>query len=116
MTMIRHFLCTVTIAAGLAAGALTTSVAPASAIGGLMGNGGGAPSCVVGFAAIQQLDWLLKCQRTVPVALMGVAVTQANNANCNTSSYWNYGPNTTTQVNRGRGTATVTYICGHVEG
>ena len=113
--MNRHFLCSMTVALGLAAGALTTSIAPsAAAIGGLLGNSG-APSCIAGFATIQQLDWLLKCQKTVPITHMGVAVTEANNANCNTSRYWNYGPDTTAQVNRARGTATVTYICGHVE-
>ena len=73
-----------------------------------------APTCVFGFSTVQSLNWLLKCRKTVPTAQLGTAVTQAQNANCNTSNYWNYGPNVTTAIDGGN--ATVEYLCGHVEG
>lgn len=49
-------------------------------------------------------------------AQKGVALTEASNANCNFNSYWNCGPAVTAETNRARGTATIRYKCGHVEG
>lgn len=87
-----------------ATGAVTTTVTPAAAT----------PVCVAGFSTIQNLNWLLRCRKTVPVGLIGVTVTQANNAVCRTDNYWNFGPKVTTSIT-GR-LAVVEYICGHVEG
>jgi len=75
-----------------------------------------APYCEFGFSTEQQTGWLLKCRKIVPVLQKGVALTQAGNANCNTDSYWNYGPAVTAKHLAGNHFVVVRYTCGHVEG
>ena len=74
------------------------------------------PVCVAGFQTEQKKSWILKCKRTVPLVQKGVALTQAGNANCNTSNYGNFGPSVTAVHLAGNTLVTVRYICGHVEG
>jgi hypothetical protein len=73
------------------------------------------PACIPGFTTLQLETWLLRCRKIVPIAQKGVALTEANNVNCNFNSYWNYGPAVTAETNRARGTSTIRYKCGHVE-
>ena|SRR5687768_14062384 len=75
-----------------------------------------APTCVPGFASAASTDWLLQCTKTVPIAQKGVALTEAHNATCTTDRYWNFGPKVEAVTHRARGTVTVSYTCGHVEG
>jgi hypothetical protein len=74
------------------------------------------PTCVTGFQTVEKKSWILKCKKTVPLLQKGVALTQAGNANCNTSNYWNFGPSVTAQHLAGNTLVTVRYTCGHVEG
>ena len=74
------------------------------------------PVCVAGFLTAQKTSWLLVCQKTVPVAQKGVALTQAGNAVCTTERYWNFGPKVEAKAGAGAGTVKVIYTCGHVEG
>ncbi|MGD9739374.1 MAG: hypothetical protein AB7O56_00900 [Bauldia sp.] len=95
--------------------AVGSAAAPSMAGGPVFGAPAAAsPVCLPGFATIQQLNWLLRCRAVVPAAQAAATAAQAANANCNPNRYWNYGPNVTTTY--GRSTATVEYICGHVEG
>lgn len=73
------------------------------------------PVCVSGFQTVQKKSWILKCSKTVPIALKGTALTQAYNANCNTNAYWNFGPAVTATTPM-PGFSKVSYTCGHVEG
>ena len=98
--------------AGLALVTLTS----ASAFFALTQPAAAAPSCQFGFSTVAKNGWLLKCSKTVPMSQKGVALTQANNANCNTDSYWNYGPAVTAKHNRRNTHVAVGYTCGHVEG
>lgn len=72
------------------------------------------PVCVPGFATVQKTSWLLKCSKTVPIALKGVALTEAGNAHCTTERYWNFGPKVSAE-HLSRTAVRVSYICGHVE-
>jgi hypothetical protein len=74
------------------------------------------PTCTSGFQTEQKKSWILKCKKTVPMAQKGVALTQAGNANCTTSAYWNFGPSVTANHLPGNQMVTVRYTCGHVEG
>jgi hypothetical protein len=74
------------------------------------------PTCVTGFSTIEKKSWLLRCRRTVPLALKGVALTQAGNAVCNTTPYWNFGPQVTATHINNNTQVRVDYKCGHVEG
>lgn len=74
------------------------------------------PVCQFGFSTVQKTGWLLKCRKTVPLLQKGVALTEANNANCKTNSYWNFGPAVTATHLPGNRRVTVRYTCGHVEG
>lgn len=93
------------IAASAAAYALLTGPAAAAA-----------PVCQFGFETEVKNNWLLKCRKTVPLALKGMALTEANNADCKTDSYWNFGPAVTAEHIRRNSMVTVRYTCGHVEG
>lgn len=73
------------------------------------------PACIHGFTTLQKETWILRCRKIVPIAQKNAALMQANNANCNFTSYWNYGPEVTSEIDRARGTATIRYKCGHVE-
>lgn len=75
-----------------------------------------APVCEFGFQTVLKKSWILKCSKMAPMAQKGVLLTQANNANCNTDSYWNYGPQVTAQHLRRNTVVKVGYTCGHVEG
>ena len=61
-----------------------------------------APICEFGFQTVQQESWILRCRKTAPMSQKGVLLTEANNANCNTDSYWNFGPKVTAQHLRAR--------------
>ncbi len=74
------------------------------------------PVCTAGFQTVQKTSGLLKCKRTVPMAQKGVALTQAQTAQCKTNSYWNYGPAITAKHSPANLRVTVRYTCGHVEG
>lgn len=74
------------------------------------------PSCAPGFQTEQKQSWILKCKKTVRVAQKGVALTQAQTAQCKTDSYWNYGPAVTAKHGPANVFVTVRYTCGHVEG
>jgi hypothetical protein len=74
------------------------------------------PVCQFGFLTDVKNSWLLKCKKTVPLLQKGVALTQAGNANCNTNSYWNFGPAVTATHLPGNILVLVRYTCGHVEG
>jgi hypothetical protein len=87
--------------------ALLASSAPAAAAD---------PVCQFGFQTDEKKSWLLKCKKTVPLLQKGVALTEAGNANCNTNSYWNFGPAVTAEHIRRNTMVTVRYTCGHVEG
>lgn len=50
------------------------------------------PNCVAGFQTVQKSASILKCRKTVPMAQKGVALTQAQTAQCQVDSYWNFGP------------------------
>ena len=73
------------------------------------------PACIPGFTTLQKETWILRCRKIVPLPQKNAALTQANNANCSFTSYWNYGPEVTSEINRARRTATIRYKCGHVE-
>lgn len=73
------------------------------------------PACIPGFTTLQKETWILRCRKIVPLPQQNAAFVQANNANCNFTSYWNYGPDVTSEINRARRTATIRYKCGHVE-
>ena len=95
--------------AALAFAAISASAklsAPASA----------APVCEFGFQTVQKKSWILKCRKTGPMAHKGMLLTQANNANCTTDSYWNFGPKVSATHLRRNTLVRVEYICGHVEG
>jgi len=103
--------------------AFSAASVPSSAGNALIGGGAvfGGPSvqdpvCAPGFITVTKTSWLLRCRTVVPIAQYGVALTTAQTAVCNTWSYWNYGPNATGSIQQSRGTATVEYVCGHVEG
>lgn len=109
--------------AGAALLAFSAAAGPSSAGNALLGGapvfGGPSvqdPVCAPGFITIQKASWILRCRTVVPIAQYGVALTTAQNAVCNTWSYWNYGPAATGSIQQSRGTATVEYTCGHVEG
>ena len=74
------------------------------------------PFCENGFNTLDKKSWILKCGKTVPVLQKGVWLTHAYNANCNTSTYWNFGPSVTAKHLPGNILVRITYICGHVEG
>lgn len=74
------------------------------------------PVCQFGFQTVEKKNWILKCRKTAPMAQKGVLLTEAGNANCKTSRYWNFGPKVTAQHLRRNTMVRVEYICGHVEG
>ena len=74
------------------------------------------PVCQFGFQTVVQENWILKCRKTAPMAQKGVLLTEAGNASCNTSRYWNFGPKVTAQHLRRNTMVRVEYLCGHVEG
>ena len=74
------------------------------------------PVCQFGFQTVEKKSWILKCRKTAPMAQKGVLLTEAGNANCKTSRYWNFGPKVSAQHLRGNTMVRVEYICGHVEG
>ena len=74
------------------------------------------PSCAPGFQTVQKSASILKCRKTVPMAQKGVALTQAETAQCQVNSYWNFGPSVTAKHGAGNVLVTVRYTCGHVEG
>lgn len=74
------------------------------------------PVCEFGFQTVEKKSWLLRCSKTAPMSQKGVLLTQANNANCNTDRYWNFGPKVTAQHLRRNTIVKVDYLCGHVEG
>jgi hypothetical protein len=74
------------------------------------------PVCESGFQTVQKKSWILKCSKTAPMSQKGVLLTQAYNANCNTSSYWNFGPKVDAEHLRRNTMVKVDYTCGHVEG
>jgi hypothetical protein len=73
------------------------------------------PVCEFGFQTIEKKNYILRCSKTAPMSQKGVLLTQANNANCNTSSYWNFGPKVTAQHLRRNTAVRVDYMCGHAE-
>jgi hypothetical protein len=73
------------------------------------------PACIPGFTTLQKETWILRCRKIVPLPQQNASLVQANKADCNFTSYWNYGPEVTSEINRARGTATIRYKCGHVE-
>ncbi|MCW5696294.1 MAG: hypothetical protein KIS96_06105 [Bauldia sp.] len=107
--------------AGAALLAFSAVATPSSANNAMIGGAPvfGAPQvvdpvCLPGFVTVQKLSWILRCRAVVPQAQAAATVAQAQGANCNTWSYWNYGPAVTSSAMRG--SVTVEYICGHVEG
>ena len=74
------------------------------------------PVCESGFQTEQKQASILKCKKTVRMAQNGVALTQAQNAQCQTDSYWNYGPAVSAKHGPANALVTVRYTCGHVEG
>jgi hypothetical protein len=74
------------------------------------------PNCVAGFQTVQKSASILKCKKTVPVIQKGVALTQAQTAQCQVDSYWNFGPAVTANHHPANVLVTVRYTCGHVEG
>jgi hypothetical protein len=74
------------------------------------------PVCAPGFQTVQKQASILKCKKTVPVIQKGVALTQAQTAQCKVNSYWNYGPAVTAKHGPANVLVTVRYTCGHVEG
>jgi hypothetical protein len=74
------------------------------------------PSCKPGFQTVQKSASILKCRKTVPMAQKGVALTEAQTAQCQVNSYWNYGPAVTAKHRLANTQVTVRYTCGHVEG
>ena len=74
------------------------------------------PTCQPGFKTEQKSASILKCKKTVRIAQKGVALTQAQTAQCQTDSYWNYGPAVTAKHGPANVLVTVRYTCGHVEG
>ncbi|MEP9388070.1 hypothetical protein [Mesorhizobium sp. KR9-304] len=75
-----------------------------------------APVCAPGFQTVQKQASILKCRKTVPMAQKGVALTQAQTAQCQVDSYWNYGPAVSANHHPANILVTVRYTCGHVEG
>jgi len=94
------------LAAFVSTGALVALAGPASAA---------EPACIAGFTTLQKETWILRCRKIVPLPQQNAAFVQANNADCNFTSYWNYGPKVTSEINRARRTATIRYTCGHIE-
>jgi hypothetical protein len=74
------------------------------------------PVCASGFQTEQKQASILKCKKRVPMAQKGVALTQAETAQCQVDSYWNYGPAVTAKHGPANQFVTVRYTCGHVEG
>lgn len=74
------------------------------------------PSCESGFTTEHKSASILKCKKTVRIVQKGVALTQAQTAQCQTDSYWNYGPAVTAKHGPANVLVTVRYTCGHVEG
>jgi hypothetical protein len=74
------------------------------------------PSCESGFTTEHKSASILKCKKTVRMVNKGVALTQAQTAQCQTDSYWNYGPAVTAKHGPANRFVTVRYTCGHVEG
>jgi hypothetical protein len=74
------------------------------------------PVCRPGFQQVEKNSYILKCKKTVQMSQKGVALTLAQTAVCNTSSYWNFGPAVTAQHGPANVLVTVRYTCGHVEG
>lgn len=105
LTMLRHSLPLLALLTSLAGTATLSSPATAAD-----------PVCIPGFFTAQKTSWLLVCQKTVPMAQKGVALTQAGNAVCTTEPYWNFGPKVEAKAGAARGTVKVIYTCGHVEG
>lgn len=95
------------LAAATAASAYFVPTSPATAAD---------PVCEFGFQTVMKKSWILKCSKTAPISQKGVLLTQANNANCNTNSYWNFGPKVDAQHLRRNILVKVEYTCGHVEG
>lgn len=75
-----------------------------------------APVCASGFKTEEKKSYVLKCAKTVRMAQKGVALTQAQTAQCQVDSYWNYGPAVTAKHGPANKLVTVRYTCGHVEG
>lgn len=74
------------------------------------------PNCVAGFQTEHKSASILKCKKTVRMAQKGVALTQAQTAQCQINSYWNYGPAVSAKHGPANRLVTVRYTCGHVEG
>jgi hypothetical protein len=74
------------------------------------------PVCAAGFQTVEKKNWILKCRKTVPMAQKGVALTQAQTAQCKVNSYWNFGPSVTANHGPANVLVTVRYTCGHVAG
>lgn len=74
------------------------------------------PVCQFGFQTIEKKNWILKCSKTAPMAQKGMLLTEANNANCKTSRYWNFGPKVSAEHLNRNTMVRVDYTCGHVEG
>lgn len=74
------------------------------------------PVCLSGFQTEHKSASILKCKKKVPVIQKGVALTQAQTAQCQVDSYWNYGPAVTAQHGPANVFVTVRYTCGHAEG
>lgn len=74
------------------------------------------PTCAPGFTTEHKSASILKCKKTVRVVKKGVALTEAQNAQCQVNSYWNYGPAVTAKHGAANALVTVRYTCGHVEG
>ncbi|MEO8669127.1 MAG: hypothetical protein ABI399_11465 [Bauldia sp.] len=106
--MTRHFaLAALAFAVAASSLAIDTAVTPAKAAD---------PVCVAGFQKIEKKSWILRCRKTVPLVQKGVALTQAGNAVCNTTAYWNFGPQVTATHINNNTQVRVDYKCGHVEG
>lgn len=89
---------------------------PASPSVILRGNGPAtAPHCEFGFQTQQQTGWLLICRKIVAPELKNLTLAQAGQANCNVSSYWNYGPQPKVLQDH-KSFFEIQYTCGHVEG
>jgi hypothetical protein len=102
----RRITLAATVLAGVtAASAYLVLTAPADA----------APACEFGFLTVKKESWILECSKTAPMSQKGVLLTQANNANCKTDSYWNFGPKVTATHLRRNTLVKVNYVCGHAE-
>lgn len=74
------------------------------------------PVCAPGFQTEHKSASILKCKKTVRMTQKGVALTEAQTAQCQVNSYWNYGPAVTAKHGPANRRVTVRYTCGHAEG